>query len=134
MPVMADIVLTDAQTTPVDHTYSPMSLVNDVAKWSDDSSGTVQSWPAITGSTRLATATNSGHKTVFRLTFPRAFPDDTGVCCTPRGTPLPYDQITIETIRSNATQTADFNDVLAMLADFVTDAQFTKAASGESFR
>lgn len=134
MPQMASIVLSDAATPAVDHTFKPMSLKGDLGLYQDDSGGTVQTWPQITISTRPATSSNSGHKTVLRLTYPHAFPDDSGVCCTPRGTPLPYSQFQIEFIRSNSATADNFNDVLKFLQTVVSDAQFTKTAAGESLR
>lgn len=134
MPQMANIVLADAQATPVDHTFKPMSLKGDIGLYNDDAVGTVQSWPSITISTRPATTSNSGHKTVLRLTYPHAVMDESGVCCTPRGTPLPYSQFQVEFIRSNAATAADFATVLKYLQQVVLDPQFTKTASGESLR
>lgn len=136
MPTMASIVLNDAQTTPVAHTFLPMSLRNDIGSYQDNASGTVVTWPTITISARPASSTNAGHKTTLKLVFPHApilDPSDP-YCCVPQGSALPSSSFTVEITRSNAASAADFATVLKYLQEVVLDNQFTKTAAGESLR
>lgn len=134
MPQMSNIVMNDAAAPAVSHTFKPMSLRNDLGTYQDSASGAVQTWPTITISVRPATSANSGHKTTLRVVTPHAVTDESGTCCVPRGTPLPFSQVTVEFIRSNQADAADVNDLLKYLQQIVLDNQFVLTAKGESLR
>lgn len=52
MAAIADIVIADGQTTPVNKTFGPDSIKNDVAQWFDRSGGIAVGYPTITTSVR----------------------------------------------------------------------------------
>lgn len=134
MPVMQNIVLDDAADPVVSHTFKPMSLRNDIGTYMDDSTGTVQSWPTVTISTRAAAQSNQGHKTILKIVQPLVVPSEEGVCCTPPGTPIPTSTVTVEFMRNKVSPNLDANTLLKYLQEVVLDAQFTSTALGESLR
>lgn len=134
MPVMTSIVLDDAQSTPVEHSFDPMSLRNDLGLYSDRSGTAIQSRPSITISVRPSNGANQGHKTVLKLVYPHARPNSNGECCVPDGTPLPTSQFTVEFVRNKVAPDEDYDDLLKFLQQVVLDPQFTLTTSGESLR
>lgn len=52
MAAIADIVIADGQATPVNKTFGPDSIKNDVAQWFDRSGGIAVGYPVITASVR----------------------------------------------------------------------------------
>lgn len=134
MPVMQTIVLDDAQTTPVEHSFDPMSLRNDLGTYTDKDGLAIQLRPSITISVRPGSKQNQGHKTVLKLVYPHAIDPLTGECCVPVGTPVPTSHFQIEFVRNNVSSEADFNNLLKFLQQVVNDTQFTATASGESLR
>lgn len=134
MPVMTAIVLDDAATPPVSHTFKPMSLRNDIGTYMDDSSGAVKTWPSITISTRPASTANQGHKVIVKITQPLVVTQDDGTCCTPQGAPVPTSLVSIEFLRNSVSSAADANTLLKYLQELVLDPQFTATALGESLR
>lgn len=134
MPVMQAIVLDDAKTTPVAHSFDPMSLRNDLGTYSDRTGVAIQLRPSITISVRPANNGNQGHKVVLKLVYPHARTDSEGECCVPNGTPLPTSQFTVEFVRNKIATDADYNDLLGFLQQVVKDPQFTAVTSGESLR
>lgn len=134
MPVMQTIVLNDSQTVPVEHSFDPMSLRNDLGTYVDKDGNAINTRPSITISVRPGTKTNQGHKVVLKLVYPHAFNPSTGECCVPVGTSVPTSHFQIEFVRNNVAGEQDFNDLLAYLQQVVLNEQFTKTASGESLR
>lgn len=135
MPVMSNIVLDDATSpTPVAHTFKPISLVDNLGRWNDNSTGTLATWPVITCSVRPAQANNGGHKSIWKIELPLVVTPEDGTCCVPKGTPLPRNMVTIETLRSVDSDEASISNLLAFLADLATDTQFVAVAKGESLR
>lgn len=134
MPAMQNIVLDDAATPPVSHTFKPMSLRNDVGTYQDDSTGAVKTWPTITIGTRAASVSNQGHKTVVKIVQPLVVPAEEGTCCTPAGALIPSSIVTIEFLRNSVSSNAQAQDLLKFLQEIVLDGQFTATALGESLR
>lgn len=134
MPVMQTIVLNDAQSTPVEHSFDPMSLRNDLGTYTDKDGTAIMLRPSITISVRPGQKTNQGHKVVLKLVYPHARDPLTGECCVPAGTPVPTSHFQIEFVRNNISSDADFNDLLKYLQQIVLDTQFTQTAAGESLR
>lgn len=134
MPVMQSIVLDDAKTTPVEHSFDPMSLRNDLGMYSDRSGAAILSRPSITLSVRPSNGSNQGHKVVLKLVYPHALPNSEGECCVPPGTTLPTSQFTVEFVRNKIAPDADYEDLLKFLQQVVNDPQFTLTTSGESLR
>lgn len=52
MPAIAAITIADGQTTPVNKTFNPDSIKNDVSQWFDRSGGIAVGYPVITTSVR----------------------------------------------------------------------------------
>lgn len=134
MPVMANIVLKDGATTPVNHTFNPMSLRNDLGTYVDKSGTTLKTRPSITIGVRPASSSNQGHKVTARITLPHVVTPEDGTCCIPADAVVPFSYVSIEFLRHNVASDQNVKDLLAFLADFVKDAQFTSTASGESLR
>lgn len=134
MPVMQNIVLKDAATPPVNHTFNPMSLRNDLGTYVDKSGGAIKTRPAITISVRPASPGNQGHKVTVKLTLPHVVAAEDGTCCTPPGAAVPFSQVSIETLRNSVSSDADNATLLSFLADLVKDPQFVAVAGGESLR
>jgi len=132
---MSNIVLNDATSpTPVARTFYPISLVNNLGKWNNNASGTLATWPAITSSIRPAAASNGGHKTIWKIELPVQVTPDDGECCTPKGTPLPRNMVTIETLRANESSAQEISDLIAFLQGLVSNSQFVATVKGESLR
>lgn len=134
MPIMANIVLDDAQDPAVTHTFKPMSLRNDLGSYADSAVGAVKTWPTITISTRPASTANQGHKTIAKIVLPLAQEDDPSACCVPVGTPQPASIVSVEFLRHSTSSTIDAETLLAFLQQLVEDTQFTACALGESLR
>lgn len=134
MPVMSNIVLDDAASPPVSHTFKPISLVNNLGKYSDNAAGTLAIWPRISCSVRPAANGNNGHKTIWKIELPFKTEQDDGQCCVPIGTTPPQNMVTIETLMSSASPLSEMDDIIAFLQGLVSNAQFLATASGESLR
>lgn len=134
MPIMQAIVLDDAQSTPVSHTFKPMSLRNDIGSYADDSTGAVKTWPSITISVRPASQQNQGHKVILKITQPLNVEPEDGACCVPSGTPVPSNLVTVEFMRNSQSSALDAETLLEFLQQVVLDDQFTLTALGESLR
>lgn len=63
MGAIAPIVLPDAQTTPVNHTYSPMSVKGDTGNWANQSASLPIGFELI----GMTLTDPSGNSTVYRL-------------------------------------------------------------------
>lgn len=70
MSAIAAIVLPDAAATPVNHTFSPVTIVNEVAKWADRSGGISVGFPVITHSLRQPNKTSRSYKAQIKLVLP----------------------------------------------------------------
>jgi hypothetical protein len=71
MTAIAALTIADGQGTPVNHTFSPDSIENNVARWSDRSSGISIGFPVITFSNKRPTAKGSRN---YRVTAKVVYP------------------------------------------------------------
>lgn len=134
MPIMANIVLDDANEPAVSRTFKPMSLRNDIGIYSNETGGAVKTWPTLSISTRPASTNNQGHKTILKIVLPLVPVDDPSACCVPSGTPQPASIVTVEFLRNSISSTLDAETLLEFLQQAVLDTQFTACALGESLR
>jgi hypothetical protein len=70
MPAIAAVVINDGAATPVAHTFSPVSIVGDVAKLADRSGGIALGYPVITQSVRSPGNGLRTYKVVQRVLYP----------------------------------------------------------------
>lgn len=70
MTAIAAFVLPDAQATPVNHTFSPVTIINQMAKWADRSGGIAAGYPVVTHSLREPTKTSKSYKSQTKLVLP----------------------------------------------------------------
>jgi len=134
MPSMANIVLNDATSpTPVAHTFKPMSLVNNQGQYAE-TTGALKTWNRIQCDIRPAAANNGGHRVTWKITQPIIVDPDAGECCTPKGTAVPANLVTVEFLRSSSSDDNAVADLLAFLKELVTNSQFVATSKGESLR
>jgi hypothetical protein len=70
MAAIASVVINDGQATPVAHTFAPVNIVGDVAKWADRSGGIALGYPIITQSLRMPTSGSRMYKLTQRIVVP----------------------------------------------------------------
>lgn len=70
MAAIAPIVINDAATTPVAHSFSPVSILGDLSKWADRVTGIAIGYPVITMSLRAPTKTSRMYKVSARVVTP----------------------------------------------------------------
>lgn len=135
MPQMQDIVLQDSAETPVDHEFKPISLNNNVGEYRELGSQPYQLQPSIVATIRPPTEANWGQRATWRLTVPLV-PAKTSEdeCCLPPGVKPRVNHVTIEFFLDKTSPRARAEDLLAMLADLVTDTQFRATCLGENLR
>lgn len=134
MPSMQNIVLKDAADPVVNHTFTPMSLRNDLGSYVDKSGGSLKARPSITIGVRPATTRNQGHKVTMRLHLPHVTTPAEGECCVPGDAVIPFSSFEVVFMRHNVATDLDVNTLLSFLADAVQDSQFVLTAQGESLR
>lgn len=67
---VAPIVLPDAQTTPVDHTFEPSRVGEALVIYHDRSPGTFLEYPSISIGNRLPSPVNENYKTTIKVRLP----------------------------------------------------------------
>lgn len=70
MAQIANLVLADGQSTPVNHTFTPVGVSGGIARYQDVSSGFAVSFPTITTSLRLPTKALPSSKAVMKIVLP----------------------------------------------------------------
>jgi len=70
MAAIATLTLPDGLATPVNHTFSPVNVINGVAKWSDRSSGIALGYPTVTYSLRQPVKGSRAYKLSMKVWTP----------------------------------------------------------------
>lgn len=70
MPAVADIVLADGATTPVNHTFNPTKKDGNLLTYQDKVIGVAAGFPTLTLGNRLPTGKNGNYKTSARIRVP----------------------------------------------------------------
>lgn len=70
MTAIAAFILPDAQATPVNHTFSPVTIINQMAKWADRSGGIAAGYPVVTHSLRDPTKSSKAYKAQTKIVLP----------------------------------------------------------------
>lgn len=70
MPAIGNITINDGATTPVAHTFSPVGISGDVAKFADRSGGISLGFPQITISSVAPTKTSRLYKARIKVVLP----------------------------------------------------------------
>lgn len=71
MGAISSLVIADGAATPVNHTFTPVNVVNGIATWKDKSSGIPAGFPVITLSVREPTKANPAYKVQTKVTVPK---------------------------------------------------------------
>lgn len=71
MAAIASLVLADGAATPVNHTFTPVNVVNGVASWKDKSGGVPAGYPQVTLSVREPSKASSTFKVQAKITVPK---------------------------------------------------------------
>lgn len=125
MPDIAPVILTDAESSPVDHTFAPADIKDGVAKYQDRSGGVPIGYPTVTFSVRDASKTNPNTKVVLKLVDPKLndmSPNDDGF--TPSPTVANACTLTVEGIFPGDSTLQARKNILAMLVDALGTSQF----------
>lgn len=129
---MQNIVLKDNATpTPNNHTYVPISLVNNRGVYRE-LAGALINQSSIEVSTALATKTNSGSRAQWKLVLPHPL-DPEDACCNVN-TPTPESWVSIQSFSSKLATVDEILDLVARLQDLVKDPQFIATLKGEGLR
>lgn len=70
MAAIAPITLPDGQTTPVQHTFGPVNIIDDVARWADRVNGISVGFPTLTHSLRSPTKGSRAYKLTTKVVLP----------------------------------------------------------------
>jgi hypothetical protein len=71
MGAIASIVVPDAATTPVNHTFAPMKIDGNTARWAEKSSTTPQGWWLLDSTLRQPVAGSKTFRTTINLSIPK---------------------------------------------------------------
>lgn len=115
MAAIAPISLLDGQTTPVAHTFGPVNIIDDVARWADRSGGISVGFPTLTHSLRLPTKGSRAYKLTTKVVLPvlEVTSPSTGTGIQPAPTKA-YDLIaTLEIIMPERSTNQQRKDILA---------------------
>lgn len=70
MPQLAAIVLADGQTTPVNHTFSPVTSNGQKAEWADRSASVPTGFQGITLEVRKPATATAAHRVIIGMNLP----------------------------------------------------------------
>lgn len=115
MAAIAPITLPDGQTTPVNHIFAPVNIIDDVARWADRSGGISVGFPVVTHSLRSPTKGSRAYKLATKVVLPvlEVTSPSTGSGIQPAPTKA-YDLIaTVEIIMPERSTKQQRQDVLA---------------------
>lgn len=124
MAAIAPIVLPDGLSTPVNHTFSPVNIIDDVARWADRSSGISVGFPTLTHSLRSPTKGSRAYKLATKVVLPvlEVTSPSTGTGIQPAPTKA-YDLIaTIEIIMPERSTKQQRQDILAYSKNLLSHA------------
>lgn len=132
MPSMADIVLTDAESTPVNHTFKPTSNSDGVTRFHDRSPASAILYPGLSASVRIPQAPTDGsqsdpskrrRKVTIRLELPTGMTlgtNDAGL--TPPTTVSHVHRYTLEADLPEIGTTQERKNIRAMFVDAMGEA------------
>lgn len=131
MTAIAALTLADGQTTPVNHTFSPVNIdANGVARWADRSGGVALGYPAITFSIKAPTKTQRSYKVNAKVVTPvleqTSASTATGIQPAPT---LAYNLLAnVEFVLPERSTLAQRKDLLAYLKNYLANAAVITAA------
>lgn len=70
MPAIGNIVINDGASTPVAHTFAPVTILGTMASYADRSSGISVGYPTITASLTAPSKTSRLYKARLKVVFP----------------------------------------------------------------
>lgn len=70
MPAIAALTINDGATTPVAHTFAPVTTNGSTAKWADRSAATPAGFTTITEEIREARSSGAAHRVIVGFNFP----------------------------------------------------------------
>ena len=130
MAAQVAVTLTDAAGTPVNRVFSPMGVLNGLAKWAYKTLGVVAGYNWLSQFLRVPTPQSDAYKATFKLVTPvlEVTSPSTGSGIQPAPT-VAYELIAnLEFVLPSRSSLQERKDILAMLCDFVAnEAQLTKA-------
>lgn len=120
MPAIGNIVIADGQTTPVNHTFSPVGINSDMVAFYDDrSAGIAIGYNALSVSLRKPTngATNRNFKAQLKLVLPtlEVTSPSTSTGIQPAPTKAYDAMVTVEFVLPERSSTQNRKDLLTML-------------------
>ncbi|UUW21312.1 MAG: hypothetical protein [Sanya fiers-like virus 20] len=129
MAAMSNVVLNDAQATPVAHTFGPAGVSNNVAKWYDRSGGITLGYPQLTLSVSEATKARPTNKIRVQVIVPtlEVTSPSTASGIQPAPT-LAYNSVVDLTMVFHIRSTLqERKNAVAYLSNFFANAAFTAA-------
>jgi hypothetical protein len=134
MGTIANLVLTDAAATPVNHTFGPVNVdPNGVAHWADRSGGIALGFPTASMSLREPNKQTRNYKLTLKVVTPvlEVTSPSTSTGIQPAPTKA-YDLLaTVEIILPERSSLQQRKDIAAMVRDFIAEGIVTTAI--ESF-
>lgn len=124
MAAIAPIILPDGQIAPVNRTFGPVNIIDDVARWADRSNGISVGFPTLTHSLRAPTKGSRAYKLTTKVVLPvlEVTSPSTGSGIQPAPTKA-YDLIaTIEIILPERSTKAQRQEILAYSKNFLAHA------------
>lgn len=127
MAAVADIVISDAQATPVAHTFTPARQSGDIFTWTDRVAGVVAGFRVISIGTRFATIANSGQKVTIKIVDPRLAQTSpsSGSGVQPNPVAAYSTMATIEFLLPPAADLQARKDILAYVKNLLANSQVT---------
>lgn len=131
MAAIAPLVLLDGQTTPVSHTFAPVNIMNDVARWADRAGGISVGFPEVTHSLRGPTKGSRAYKLQTKVVMPVLEVSAPGTSTGFQPAPTKaYDLIaSVEIIMPERSTLAQRKDILAYCKNVLASAVVTAAVA-----
>lgn len=134
MAAVANIILADGQSTPVNHTFNPTDIKSDVVTYHDKSSGIIAGFPRVTIGRRLATPSNRNVKTTSRVYLPVLETAATAASGFTPGPTLSYALSgNVDVVIPDRATAAERADLYAYLKNLVANAVFGSAVKDMDF-
>jgi hypothetical protein len=131
MTAIAALTLADGQSTPVNHTFSPVNIdQSGVARWADRSGGIALGYPVVTFSNKAPTKTSRSYKVTAKVALPilEQTSASTATGIQPQPT-LAYNLLAnVEFVLPERSTLAQRKDLLAYLKNYLANAAVVTAA------
>lgn len=116
MPALAAIAINDGATTPVAHTFAPVSTNGAKAEWADRSPASPAGFLGLSHEVRRPVSANAAQRVIIALNVP--------VMATVDGSPVVvrYSSAKLEMNFSNLSSEQERKDVLAYVKNFLANA------------